>query len=316
MNETYLALDLGGTKLLVGEVDRSGTVLSSRAYPTGHISQRQATELIVASIDDFMRSEGIRNPAGISAIGIGLIGRIDADRGEWCQIDSLRSTPLPLARIVSERYGTPCRIDNDVKCATRAEQMFGAGRESRDFIYINIGTGIAAGIVSDGRLIRGSHHNAGEVGHTSSGIHLGLKCVCEREDCTELIAAGVGLDACARLLHDRYDTALQLPAEGRVDARRIVELAAAGDELCSLLVENASTAAADLIMNLVRVSDPDTVILGGGVASSPYVFDRITSKLGAHTMRFVTGGVRLSSLDPRLAGLIGAAAAAIANTKQ
>ncbi len=311
MQKSFLALDLGGTKLLVGEVAADGTILRSRSYQTGPIDQQRAAEVIFASVDDYLSNEGIINPAGVSAIGIGLVGRIDSPAGLWCQIDSLRSTPLPLAAIVRERYGLPCYIDNDVKCATRAEQLFGVGRSTGDFIYINFGTGIAAGVVSAGRMIRGSHHNAGEVGHTSSGIHLGLDCICERQDCTELIAAGVGFDACARLLSPRYQSPLSIPEEGRVDVREIVRLAEEGDELCQLLIDNATQVAADLIMNLVRVSDPEAVVLGGGVISNDYIFERILSRLGAHTMRFVTLGVKRTSLDARCIGLIGAAAVAM-----
>lgn len=312
MQKSYLALDLGGTKLLIGEVAADGTIISSKSYPTGPIDQQRAAEVIFASVDDFMATEGIKNPDGVAAIGIGLVGRIDSPAGLWCQIDSLRTEPLPLAKMVSERYGLPCYIDNDVKCATRAEQLFGIGRSTRDFIYINIGTGIAAGVVTDGRLIRGSHHNAGEVGHTSSGIHLGIECICERRDCTELISAGVGFDACARLLAPAYpETELKLPAEGRVDVREVVALAERGDALCTLLINNAAQAAADLIMNLVRVSDPEAVVLGGGIVSNDYIWNNITALLGAHTMRFVTLGTTRTSLDARHIGLIGAAAVAM-----
>ena len=312
MQKSYLALDLGGTKLLIGEVAADGTIISSKSYPTGPIDQQRAAEVIFASVDDFMATEGIKNPDGVAAIGIGLVGRIDSPAGLWCQIDSLRTEPLPLAKMVSERYGLPCYIDNDVKCATRAEQLFGIGRSTRDFIYINIGTGIAAGVVTDGRLIRGSHHNAGEVGHTSSGIHLGIECICERRDCTELISAGVGFDACARLLAPAYpETELKLPTEGRVDVREVVALAERGDALCTLLINNAAQAAADLIMNLVRMSDPEAVVLGGGIVSNDYIWNKIIALLGAHTMRFVTLGTTRTSLDARHIGLIGAAAVAM-----
>lgn len=312
MQKSYLALDLGGTKLLVGEVAADGTIISSKSYPTGPIDQQRAAEVIFASVDDYLATVGIKNPDGVSAIGIGLVGRIDSPAGLWCQIDSLRTAPLPLAAMVGERYALPCYIDNDVKCATRAEQLFGVGRTTRDFIYINIGTGIAAGIVTDGRMIRGSHHNAGEVGHTSSGIHLDIECICERKDCTELISAGVGFDTCARMLAPIYpESRLVLPAEGRVDVREVVELAKCGDALCSLLISNAAQAAADLIMNLVRVSDPEAVVLGGGIVSNDYIFDKIIALLGAHTMRFVTLGVSRTVLDGRYIGLIGAAAVAM-----
>ena len=143
----------------------------------------------------------------------------------------------------------------------------GFGQISKNFIYINVGTGIAVGTVINGRQIRGSHFNAGEVGHVRVGVNLGIKCGCGRMDCVEAIAAGIGFDNCARLLRNRYETNLHIPAEKgeRVLISEVFALSQKGDPLCVALVENASEALANLIMNLVRVTDPDTVVLGGGI---------------------------------------------------
>ena len=93
--------------------------------------------------------------------------------------------------------------------------------------------------------------------------------------------------------------------------RQVYDLARRGDALCTVLVENASLAIANLIMNMVRVSDPDTIVLGGGIVSDPMMFTNILQRLHQHTMRFVTNGVVLTKLDPAYAGLLGAAAVAL-----
>lgn len=310
--ETYLGLDFGGTKLLIGEVDASGNILAQKRYSTGYVNQQSAVEIIKSSLGDYLRGEGSGyKPA---AIGIGMIGRVDSEAGRWLQIDHDRSQSIDLAYEISDTFGLPCRLSNDVKSATLAEQRWGYGRLSKNFVYINIGTGIAAGTVIDGRITIGSHFNAGEVGHTQVGVNCGVKCCCGRTDCVEAIASGTGFDLCARLLHPHYpDTALQIPQQSgvRTDVRRIYELARHGDSLCTVLVENASQAIANLIMNLVRVSDPDTVVLGGGIVSDPMMFNNILMRLHRHTMRFVTNGVVLTRLDPAKIGLLGAAAVAM-----
>lgn len=310
--ETYLGLDFGGTKLLIGVVDSSGNILARKRYSTGYVNQQSAVDIIKSSLSDFLRTEG----AGFSpsAIGIGMIGRVDSENGRWLQIDSDRSQPIELAYDISTTFGLPCRLNNDVKSATIAEQRWGYGRLSDNFIYINIGTGIAAGTVIDGRITCGNRFNAGEVGHTQVGVCCGVRCCCGRTDCVESIASGSGFDLCARLLRDNYpDSALDIPRQGsgRVDVRRIYELARLGDSLCTVLVENASLAIANLIMNLVRVTDPDTVVLGGGIVSDPMMFNNILMRLHRHTMRFVTNGVVLTRLDPANIGLLGAAAVAM-----
>ncbi len=316
--QTFLGIDFGGTKLLIGEIDSHGRILSQKRYNTGYVNQQAAIDLIKASLGDFLRTVGTpgRIPA---AVGIGMIGRVDTRSGRWLQIDINRSHPIELAREIHTTFGLPCYMANDVKSATIAEQCWGYGRYTDNFVYINVGTGIAAGIVTDGRIVTGSHFNAGEVGHTQVGIHTGVQCCCGRTDCVEAIASGSGFDACARLLAPEYpDTALRLDGlNGRVDVRHVYELARKGDTLCCLLVENAAKALANLIMNLVRVSDPDTVVLGGGIVSDPFMFDRVLSYLHSHTMRFVKNGVVTTMLDPAHAGLLGAAAVAMRqNSKQ
>ncbi len=116
------------------------------------------------------------------------------------------------------------------------------------------------------------------------------------------------------MLRPHYpDSTLEVPELGgvRVDVRRIYELARRNDSLCSLLVNNAASGIANLIMNLVRVTDPDTVVLGGGIVSDPMMFNNIIMRLHRHTMRFVTNGVVLTRLDPSKIGLLGAAAVAM-----
>ena len=310
--ETYLGLDFGGTKLFIGEVDNNGNILSGKKYSTGYVNQHSAVDIIKSSLSDYLRTVGCgdRKP---SAIGIGLIGRVDPNTGQWLQIDGDRSQAIDLAYDITETFGLPCFLSNDVKSATTAEQCWGYGQISRNFVYINVGTGIAAGTVIEGRLTRGSHFNAGEVGHTQVGIQVGVKCCCGRFDCVETIASGSGFDLCARMLKPHYpDSPLEIPNSGeRVDVRRIYELARMNDSLCEILVDNAATAIANLIMNLVRVTDPDTVILGGGIVSDPMMYNKILNHLHQHTMRFVTNGVVLTRLDPANIGLLGAAAVAM-----
>lgn len=307
--KSYIGADLGGTKLLLGELDEAGRILRTARYPSGPLSQREALDLLQNALDKFLatRTPGYE-PA---AVGLGLIGRIDGKTGVWHEIDRDRGESLALGQLLGERCGLPCFLDNDVRSATKAELRFGEGRLTRDFVYLNIGTGIAAGFVSGGRMITGGHCNAGEVGHTSSGLSLGVPCPCGRSDCAEAIASGSGIDRCARLLRRRFpDSALRVPESGRVSAGEVFRLSGE-DALCHALTENAATAIANLIMNLVRFSDPDTVVLGGGVVADGFLFPRILEKLNAHTVRFVTRGIRLTSLDPAAIGLLGACSNAI-----
>jgi predicted NBD/HSP70 family sugar kinase len=312
--ETCLALDLGGTKLLIGEVDGAGNVLRHKRYPSGRLDQKAATELIVRSLDDYLATAG---PAGAppTAMGVGVVGRVDPAGGVWLQIDPKRSDPTPLASKLTARFGIRTFIDNDVKSAAQAVGLFELAGVT-DYIYINVGTGIAAACVVGGRLIRGGHFNAGEVGHTAVGVNLGITCGCGRRECVESIASGIGFDKCARLLAPKFPTRLNIPEEpAMVDVREVFDLSRRGDLFCNELVENASKALANLVMNLVRVTDPEVVVLGGGIISDGYIYEKMLEKLNPTTVRFVTGGVVLTRLDSDFIGLIGAGAVAMNHLK-
>jgi glucokinase len=121
----------------------------------------------------------------------------------------------------------------------------------------------------------------------------------------------MGFDKQARLLHSKFATQLALPETNPVNVRGIYQLAQQGDPLCVHLAEQASTAIAYLIMNLVRVTDPELVILGGGIVSDAFMLKKVQEKLNPTTIRFVNEGIVLTSLDPNFAGLIGAGAVAM-----
>jgi predicted NBD/HSP70 family sugar kinase len=128
----------------------------------------------------------------------------------------------------------------------------------------------------------------------------------------EAIASGVGLDQCARLLAGRYETALVIPGtDERVPVTEIFALSKKGDPLCTQLVANAAEAVANLIMNMVRMCDPDTVVLGGGVVADGYLYSKILERLHDTTMRFVKNGVVITKLNPEFIGLLGAGAVAM-----
>jgi predicted NBD/HSP70 family sugar kinase len=309
--ETYIGIDLGGTKLLIGEIDSRGNILRHKKYVSGFFNQADAVSVIKASLDDYKATVGWYDEEPL-AMGVGLIGRVDTKQGIWLQIDPGRTQAISLASELSKIYGIPCRIDNDVKSATRAERVWGFGQISKDFVYINIGTGIAAGIVVKGRQIRGSHCNAGEVGHIRVGVNVGVRCACGKIDCVEAIASGIGFDQCARLLANHYQTQLHIPDIGeRIPTTEIFALSQKGDELCVKLVENAAEAVSNLIMNMVRMCDPDTVVLGGGVVADDYLYSKILERLHPTTMRFVQNGVVITKLNPEFIGLLGAGAVAM-----
>lgn len=300
--DTYLGLDYGGTKLLIGEMDQNGTILQKKRYPTGYTNQQEATDGILKCLDDYLATVGIVGT--LKAAGMGIVGISDYKRGQWISMNHIVSgPPVPLAEMLEEKLGVPCFIDNDVRSATKAELIFGHGKESENFIYINVGTGLAAGFVCGGQIIRGANNNSGEIGHMVVDMHNELPCICGRKGCVENMLSGIGFTR--QVCEYNRDDLLQ--HNQKADVIKIFELADQGDENCVEITEYAADTLAAVIMNLVRTTDPDTVILGGGVMSSGWLLEKVKSRLEPHTMRGVTRGVVLSSLPIGEVGLIGAA---------
>ncbi|BBI30997.1 ROK family protein [Cohnella abietis] len=310
MEKSVLAVDLGGTKILIGEVSLDGEVLGSKIYESTVISQEQAFETLAAGLRDYIKHVGLRREA--AAIGIGVVGRVNTREGIWLEIDPSRSQPIELAQKISELFEMPCTIGNDVYCATLAEQKWGCGTYSDNFIYMNIGTGIAARCVVNGEPIIGGHFNAGEVGHHVVDYDSDVQCLCGRKGCVEPLASGLGMHNRIVALKPSYpDSAIVIPNEGRVGVEEIFAGYDHGDPLCTEVVDTALQAVAETIMNMVRFSDPDTVVLGGGVVSGSWFMDKLQSRLQAKTMRFVINGVKKTAIDEAYIGLKGASRLAI-----
>lgn len=300
--DTYLGLDFGGTKLLIGEMEQNGKILRSKCYATGYSSQEIATAGILQSLEDYKRTVGFEGT--LRAAGIGIVGTSNCDSGVWISMNHIiTGPPVPLTAMLEESLGIPCAIDNDVRSATTAELMLGKGKQSENFIYINVGTGLAAGFVSGGRIIRGANYNSGEIGHMVVDMRNRISCICGRTGCVENMLSGMGF---TRQLKE-YKKEEFLSEKGQADVVHLFEMADEGEETCVKITEYAADTLACIIMNLVRVTDPDTVILGGGVISDGWMVKKVAARLEPHTMRGVTRGVVLSSFPIREAGLIGAA---------
>jgi predicted NBD/HSP70 family sugar kinase len=312
--QTFIGIDIGGTKMLIGELDSKGEILQYKRYKTGFADQQQAVRILLEALDDYVSKVGF---IGVpQAVGVGVVGVIDHAKGIWVEMDHIRSNPVPLAEILTHKLGIPTTIDNDVRCATTAELLLGYGRETKNFIYMNVGTGIAAGFVSEGRIIRGQNNNSGEIGHMVVDYNSEVSCICGRTGCIEAIASGSGFtNRVKELSKENVKTRLTFPENGEgVNTAEIFKLADEGDELCTRLIQDAADALACGIMNLVRVSDPEAFILGGGVVSDGWILPKILERLNKGAMRGVTRGIFISKLDPDFTGLIGAAAIAMVHS--
>jgi glucokinase len=255
-----IGIDVGGTKvggLLVGE---DGEVLAQEAADT-------PAEDVEATIETIYRVAGALAGRGEpEGIGVGAAGMVDFEAGTLRFAPNLAWKEVPI-RALMERTGLPAVVDNDANVAAWGEYRFGAGRGYRNLLVVTVGTGIGGGLITGGRLLRGAHGFAGEIGHfiVEPG---GPWCGCGNQGCWEQVASGRALDRAAREgAESRPDSMIATLAGGHaVEGRHVWEAARRQDRMAVLILEAVGRRLGEGIAGLVNVLDPNAVVIGGGVA--------------------------------------------------
>ncbi len=278
-----LGVDVGGTKVAVGLVDREGKISAHGRKPMVANSTAEAGLQAVAGAIDSLASTV---PGGVHSIGICAPGPLDPKTGIVLNPPNLPCwRDFPLADRIVSMYHVPVKVDNDANAAALAETKWGAARGYRYVFYATIGTGIGTGIVLDGRIYHGHTGSAGEGGHVSIDYH-GPLCGCGKRGCIEILAAGPAIGARARtkLAAGSRSSILEL-ANGDVAAvtSELVGTAyGAGDPLAREVLQETVELLTAWLGNIVDLLDPDVLVMGGGVAAmlKPF-FDEIKNRLPA-----------------------------------
>ena len=278
-----LGVDIGGTKVAVGVVNRDGEILAQQRAPmVASGSAEEGLEAVTGAIDSMLSN----SPSEIASIGICAPGPLDPERGVVLNPPNVPCwRNFPLAERVSVKYRVPVKVDNDANAAALAETLWGSARGFRYVFYATIGTGIGSGIVLDGSIYHGKTGSAGEGGHVSIDYR-GPVCACGKRGCIEILAAGPAIGARARTKvaaeASRASLLLSLAADNitAVTSETVGLAYAQGDALAEeILLETVELLSAWL-GNIVDLFDPDVIVIGGGVAAmlSPF-FEQIKRRL-------------------------------------
>lgn len=280
-----VGLDIGGTKVLGVALDGDGVVRHQVRLATTKGVQG-LVDVAVAVVEDLAGRMGLP-VSELAGVGIGLPGVVDADKGlveHAVNLGIEESTPL--ASIVAERLGVQVRVENDltvavVGAAHTVDGAQGTGEPGvHDIAFLALGTGLAAGLLLEGRLRRGSHGGAGEIGHLTL-VPDGLPCKCGQLGCLEQYASGSALD-------------IAWPSRfGRPAPAELFTAAADGDPQAIEVRDRFAWAVASAVRILVLTADVDLVVIGGGV-----------SALGQPLLRAVRGELeRQAEASPFLASM-------------
>ena len=308
-----MGVDAGGTKILIGMVSEDGTIIEERRYESRRGTQEIATaaveKAVIAYWEDVVMTQKVPYP---DALGMGLVGKVDFRKGIWMySLATPINDPYPISELLSKRLGVPVFADNDVHCATIAEMRFGAGLKADDFVYLNIGTGVAAGLVSERRLVRGSNNVAGEIGHMTVNMDMDIMCKCGRRGCMEEFSSGGGMLRYARSLFDQYpgSVLIKLDREGILFSSTIFDAARKGDQLAGRIKDLVVRTYVAVFQDLINLMDPALIVVGGGVFQDELLLPEIKESLAGWLSigkQTLAEKIELSSLDPQKVGLLGA----------
>ncbi|HWM33156.1 MAG TPA: ROK family protein [Pseudolysinimonas sp.] len=276
MTALRVGIDIGGTKTDAVAIDDAGRVVHQVHLATG-FGDAAVLASAVAAVEGLAEAAGDR---GFTSIGVGVPGAVDVSTGRVEHAVNLGLTGLDLGGELSRRLGRPVRVENDVNAAALGAFASLGLQAGQSMAYLNLGTGLAAGLVLGGRLWRGSRGVAGEIGHIPVDP-AGPLCPCGQRGCLELMASGSAI-------------ARQWPTGQPKPVRALFAAADAGDPLAvavrSRLIDNIAAA----VRLLVLTVDVDDVVIGGGLSSlGEVLLGEVRAVLG----RWADGSEFLMSLE-------------------
>jgi len=290
-----IGIDLGGTNLRVAGVDRDGelaTLRSERVAPGREVQLDHIHALTHEISESLARGHG-----PVSAIGVGVAGRVRQSDGKILSAGFLDLAGVPLREVMEQRHGVPVVVDNDAHMAMYGELHVGAAHGCRHVVMLTIGTGIGGAVVTDGDIYYG-HGIAGQLGHLAIDPY-GETCRCGRSGCIETQSSGAVLNS---LIADAG-----LGPELRADA--LLAMVRSGDRVATAILKRWATPLATAIDSMMAALDPELVVLGGGLGHF--------AKEALETVPIWSGWFGRPVVEARLgdkAGVTGAALRAIAAT--
>ncbi len=295
-----LAIDIGGSKYMVGLVDRKGNILAKKRIQWNSLEARTIMSQIVESADSLLEENPRVRP---TVIGATIPGLADPDKGMWIEATFSGIRELAVAETLQKHFGLPAFADNDGQACAVAEKLFGNCVDVSDFIYLTVSNGIGGAVCIDNHLCCGAHSAAGEFGHCVA-VENGRLCKCGNRGCLEMHAAG---PAISRNYAELGGAAL--PDGEPADAAEIASRARRGDQAAIATFDLEGELLGKVIATACNVVNPRKVILGGGVSLAFPLFE--ASLLDTVRRRVYRGANPGIELAPTLlgydGGLLGAA---------
>jgi glucokinase len=320
--DLFLGIDLGGTKIIAGLVERSGRIVAKQYCKTEAREGREAVfDRLISVATHLLTADGIDRKR-VTAIGVAAPGPIDSAAGVVTAPPNLPGWHnVPLAEVIEKRLSLPTFLENDGNAAALGEYSFGAGRDCEHMIYVTASTGIGGGFVLNGQLYRGSSGSAAEIGHMTI-LPNGPLCGCGNRGCLEALASGTAIAREARERVSRGVTTLIADLAGgdltRISAKLVADAADKGDIEAQLILDEAMGYLGVGMASLVNLLNPGIIVIGGGLTNmGERLFDPVRRTIDRRAFRTSASAVEVHPAQlGNEVGLLGAAAVAMTSARQ
>lgn len=280
MGKYAIGIDVGGTNSKIGLFDSEMHPLNViNTLTDKELEADQLLDILASQAEQLMKEHGLTR-ADIRGVGAAFPSFIDYKNGVVFETSNIISlTDQPVRDMLSDRLKLPVWLDNGANCAALAEHELGAGRGHDDMIYATIATGIGGALILNGKLYRGIHGMAGEIGHMFISDSTGYPCSCGVTGCVQSISSGVHM---ARYVTDRIKEGMDsriLDHAGtlsNIDMRAVGKALNQGDPLALEAVSRGAEYLGRMFHSLNMIFDINVFVYGGGVTKLGKKFiDRI-----------------------------------------
>jgi glucokinase len=268
--DLVIGVDVGGTTVKAGLFDSDGVEYRRSERPT---PRHLGPDAVITTTLDAIVELRAQAPQAARLLAVGLVvpGVVDTQQGIAVYAANLGWQQLPLRQIVADAVGLPVILDHDVRAAGLAELELGAGQGFQEVLFVALGTGVAAAVITRAQVSAGATGRAGELGHLPV-FPEGEWCACGQRGCTETYASAAALSR-------RYSAASGI---ADVPAHEVISRAAAGDPLADGIFSDAITALGRALVSYVLLMDPELILIGGGMAAAGGVLlDPLTREVQA-----------------------------------
>ena len=275
-----LGIDIGATLIRGVLANLDADIVMEVQIPTGKEEGYEAVvNNVVGVVERLMNRRGI-DAGKVSGLGVGVAGLLSKDKEILHVSPDFGWTDVSFKKDIEKRVPIPVFLENSTRLMALGEKAYGKGKEQENFIVVNVGYGIAAGLVIGGKVMDGGNGFSGEFGHMTIEPDSQIICDCGRKGCLEALASGRGIEQAARSkLHpESLLASLSGNNPAKIDAKLVFEAYRQKDPFAEEICKEAMVSLSQGIANLIHLLDPTHVFIGGGVSLNGDLFWNYTKE--------------------------------------